>query len=314
MLAGGPARAAHGFDFRRPSKFSREHVRGLEVSHQVFARRVASGLGSALHALVQVEAVGIDQMTYDEYIRSLPNPDVLAVVALPPLPGAAVIECSAQLALQLVDRMLGGRGLPVPLRRPTELESYLVGDLMGHTVSALSETLESLDTQPELSTLDYNPHLVQVAAPSDMVLLLSFRVSVSPGAQCEGLLTLCYPASTLQPVLDRLSTRMWAGNAEDADTDHNARAIMTQRLRDVPVELAVRLADSRVAARDLRALAVGDVLRLDHRIGQTVRGCAADTDVMTGHVGRRGRRLAFQVEHWLTPPALFSDLDEGPSQ
>jgi flagellar motor switch protein FliM len=263
VLAESAERAAHGFDFRRPSKFSREHVRGLEVSHQVFARRLASGIGSALHALVQVEAVAIDQLTYDEYIRSLPNPDVVVVVGLPPLPIAVVVECSTALALQLVDRMLGGQGVPVPLRRPTELETYLVRDLMQHAVGALGETLESLVAQPELSSVEYNPHLVQVTAPSDMVLLLTYEISVSPGAECEGLLTLCYPAATLQPVLDRLSTQMWAGDSEESD-DPTSRATMAYRLSEVPVSLTARLADSRVSARDLRALrALTRLIRAD---------------------------------------------------
>lgn len=302
------ARAARMVDFRRPSKFGREHVRSLEVAHEVFARRFASALGGALRALVQMEPISIDQVSYDDYTRSMPNPNLVGVMTLPSLPGAVVVDMNVQLALQLVDRMLGGPGEANGLRRPTEIEKHLLRDLAQHAVGAIGETLEPLlHEQPELAAVEYNPQLVQIAAPSDMVLLLSYRLMVThAGGQCEGLVTLCYPSSTLTPLLGRLEvqTAGGAGSVDAEDSDPEARRLVQEHLRDVPVTLAIRLCESSVNATDIATLQVGDVLRLEHRIGQPVRGCVADGDVLHGHLGRRGRRLAFQVSEWIpeVPP------------
>ena len=301
-------RHARAVDFRRPSKFGRDHVRSLEVAHEVFARRFASALGGALRALVQMEPVSIDQVSYDDYTRSMPNPNLVGVVTFPSLPGGVVFDINVQLALQLVDRMLGGPGEANGLRRPTEIEKHLLHDLAEHANSAIGETLEPLlHEQPSLATVEYNPQLVQIAAPSDMVLLLSYRLTIShAGGQSEGLVTLCYPSSTLSPVLDRLEVQTaGSGSADDSEVSNpEIRALLTDHLRDADCAVAVRLAESSVAAADLAALQVGDVLRLDHRVGQPVRGCVEGADVLLGHLGRRGRRLAFQVGVWLTDPAV----------
>jgi flagellar motor switch protein FliM len=294
------APGARTFDWRRPSKFSREHVRSLAVAHEVFARRLASGLGSALGALVQLEPVSIDQVSYDDYIRSLPNPNVLAVVSVAPLPAAVLLELNVQLSLQLVDRLLGGNGTPVELRRPTEIEGHLIQDLMNHGVNAIHETLEPLmDIKPDLASLEFNPQLVQVVAPSDMVLLLAFRLSISSGVASEGLLTLCYPAATLAPLLDRLAAN--AGTepeAEDLAALEAGQQLLTDELNQIAVELSVRLRDSSVAAGDLAALQVGDVLLLEHRADEPVIGTVGEAPLLEGRIGKRRRRVAFQVERW----------------
>lgn len=306
-LPGGPETGSEPtrFDFRRPSKFGREAVRRLEVAHEVFSRRIASGWGSALRAPVQFEPLGVDQVSYDDYIRSMPTPSVLATVGLAPLPGAVVLELNAQLGLVLVDRLLGG-GVPTgaaratEVRRPTQLETVLLHDLLEHPVRALEEALGTIvDTTAELHALEYNPQLVQVAAPSDMVLLLSYRVTISQGSQAEGLLTVCYPSPTIMPVLDQLTTQSWM-DGPDHDPANNDS--VGARLDDVTLVLRAGLRETAVPARDLVALQVGDVLRLDHAASETVHCRVEGITVLEGHLCRRGRRLAVQVERWTATP------------
>ncbi|MBW3657868.1 MAG: flagellar motor switch protein FliM, partial [Actinobacteria bacterium] len=144
------------YDFRRPTTFAREHVRSLAVAHEVFVRRFASALNSALRTVVQMEPVSVEQMSYDDYIRSMPNPTVLTTVGLQPLPAAAVLEMNVQLALVLVDRMLGGQGVPVAPRRPTEVETHLLHELVATGLGAFAETLKPLaDVTPSIGDVDY---------------------------------------------------------------------------------------------------------------------------------------------------------------
>lgn len=317
----GEARAPEHYDFRRPSKFGREHVRSLEVAHEVFTRRFSSGVGAAMRAMLQLEPLSVDQVSYDDYIRSMPNPSVLTVVSLPPLPGAAIVEINVQLALVLVDRLLGGKGLPVESRRPTELETYLLRELMGGALDAFRETMEPLlDVSPEIASLEFNPQLVQVAAPSDMVLLLSYRASIAQGRRAEGLLTICYPFPTLAPAMNRLVQHLWDEPSVSLDGGDPYRA-MRENLSEVPAELSIRLRDSEISTREVLSLQPGDVLRLDHPAGALVRGVVEGDDVVVGHLGRRGRKLAVQVAGWVTqpgslpapaaPPAALPEFGEG---
>lgn len=313
-LIGGPGKSTEPtrFDFRRPSKFGREPVRRLEVAHEVFSRRIASAWGSALRALVQLEPLGVDQVSYDDYIRSMPTPSVLATAGLAPLPGAVVIELNAQLGLVLVDRLLGG-GVPTggarstEVRRPTQLETLLLRDLLQHPVQALEEALGPIvGTSAEFLGVEYNPQLVQVATPSDMVLLMSYRVTITQGSQAEGMLTVCYPAPTIMPVLEQLTTQSWMDGPAG---DPSGRDSVGARLDDVNIVLRAGLRETPVAARDIVALRVGDVLRLDHGASEAVHCRVEGVTVLHGHLCRRGRRLAVQVERWATnhdsSPAAF---------
>jgi flagellar motor switch protein FliM len=290
------------FDFRRPSQLGRDVLRVLELAHETFARRLSSGWGSELRSIVQVDPLGVDQMAYDDHIRAMPNPNVVFVVAVPPLPGAVIVDCNVQLALQMVERLLGAapRVDVAPPRRPSEVEADLIRFLAQQVVGALRDTLGPLvDVEPELELIEYNPQLVQVAAPSDTSLLLSYRIDVSQGLDAHGFLTVAYPAPTLTPLLVELGARR-QGDERDERVEAAARGMVEAALVEVPVTLSVRLNPSPVAAADLASLQVGDVLRLDHRVDAPARGVVGDHDAFLAHLGRRGRRHAVQVKEWLT--------------
>lgn len=302
----GTGRTVARFDFRRTDLFGRDAVRGLTAAHELFTRRIASGLGSALRALVRLDPIGVDQVSYDAYIRSMPTPNVLSLVSIPPLPGSVVLELNTQLALAMVDRVLGGRtaqaGLPAPVRRPTDLETALLTDLVQHVSSALADTLAVVPgCEPALDGIEYNPQLVQVAAPSDMVVVLSYRLVVSQGVDVEGLLSMCYPAATITALLDHLHAQRHGG--ADAEAGPGRNDSVAEQLVDVPVTLTVGVGESSVGAADLATLREGDVLRLDQRLGEPVLASIAGAPVLEGHIGRRGRRLAFQVGRWVPSAA-----------
>jgi flagellar motor switch protein FliM len=299
------------YDFRRPERFDGQAVRSLDAAHELFTRRVSSGLGAMLRTVVQVEPLTVDQISYDDYLRAMPSPTLVVSVGLAPLPSPVLLEINLELALALLDRLLGGGmsggGDDHPaVRRPTDLEAALLTDLVAVVLPAFEETLSSfLPVTAEVLGVEYNPQLVQIASPSESVLLFTFGMKVSQGMAAEGLLTVCYPAGAVAPLLEHVSSQLHAANVPDS-VDERWTAALTESLSDVDVELRVTLDDSPVPARDLAALQVGDVLRLDHRIDRPVRGRVGDLDILLGHPGRRGRRLAVHVTELTVNPAELS--------
>lgn len=287
------------FDFRRPSKFAREHVRSLEGLHETFSRRFASAIAHALRSVVQLRPVAVEEITYENYIRALPNPSVLVLVALRPLPGEVVVEVGVPLALVLVDRALGGLGAPVPIRRPTDLETRLLGDIVRYGIDAFRETFAPLvGVEPEVVGVETNPSFVQVVPPSETTLLLSYTVSVSAASTVEGLLTVCYPHPTLQPVMDRLQRHATTEPAEAEEPAPDRGAAVAEHLAEASVPVSVRLAPTTVHARELAALEPGDVLRTSHRVDEPVRVLVREVEVLAGYLGRRGRRLGVRIVGW----------------
>jgi flagellar motor switch protein FliM len=289
------------FDFRRPSKFSREHVRTLENLHESFARRFATSLSHALRGVVQLRPIAVEELTYENYVRSLPNPSALTLVSLRPLPGEVIVETGVSLALTLIDRALGGLGSPAPLRRLTDLEKVLLADVMRYGVGAFAETFAPvLSVEPEVLGVETNPSFLQVVPPSETTLLLSYAFSIAGSSAVEGLLTVCYPHPTLQPVMDRLQRHGTADPGVEQEPEEVREPWISEHLAEATVVVSACLNTTAVPARDIAGLAPGDVLSLDHRVDEPVRVRVQGIDLMAGFLGRRGRRLGVRFTGWRT--------------
>lgn len=300
-----PSRSAASYDFRRPSTLGRDVQRTLELGHETFARRLSSAWGAELRSMVQVEPLGVDQTSYDDHIRSMPNPNVAVLVSAAPLPGTIVVDCNVQLMLQMVERVLGAAPMPgvAAPRRPSEVEADLVRHMVQVLPLAIADALEPLvevGVEPRIESVEFNPQLVQVAAPSDPTLLLSYAIGVTGGMEANGFLTLAYPGAVLTTLLEILSARR--ARDDRGAGDDRSRQAMQATLHEAQVTLAMRLDSSLVTAGDLATLRVGDVLRLDHRVGSPARGVVGGREVLRAHIGRRGARLAVQVGQWVEPP------------
>jgi flagellar motor switch protein FliM len=215
-----------------------------------------------------------------------------------PLPGLALIEMSTSTALTLVDRLLGGIGKPGIMRRPTELESRLIQDVLREAQGALRETFEPLlEVDARFESIEFNPNFIQATNPSEMMVVMSYSLSIIEGTRSEGLLTLCYPFSMLMPAWDlapEIDDRPLAlGTGEPSSP-------MQSSLPDVAMPIAVRLRETAVPASDIAQLQLGDVLRFDHKADEGVLGVVAGLELVEGRIGRKGKNMALQVTNWRT--------------
>ena len=283
------------FDFRNPTKMGRDDLRRLELTHETFIRNMGAALSGRLRTMVRLELLAIDQVTYDEFVRSMPNPTVIATVALAPLPGVALLEMSTSTALTLVDRLLGGIGKPGVLRRPTELEASLIEDVARHAESALTETFEPLlEVDASLQGIEFNPNFVQATNPSEMVAVMSYSLAVVEGHRSEGLLTLCYPFSLLMPAWELAPTE----ERRPALGTGVPTAPLADGLVQVGVPLTVRLRGSQITAKELADLQPGDVLALDHGVDEPVIGLIEGSSLIEGRIGRKGKHAALEITRW----------------
>src|SRR5215207_3641438 len=218
-------RPAKLYDFRRPDKFSKEHLRSLRILHESFARMLGSSLTSYLSAGVQVRLTMLEQGTYDEYIQSLPTPTVIYVVGLAPLPGQAVVELNLHVARVLIDRLLGGSGTP-PTRATemTEIELALLKTIGQFILSSLREAWSNVvPLRPTMQEPVLSPELAQFATMAEATVMLVLEISVF---KVTGTVSMCIPYQVLQPVLESLTSQVWFGGgggptvskAADADS------------------------------------------------------------------------------------------------
>lgn len=288
-------------DFRRPSRISREAVVALEATHEAFARRLSTAWSAGSYAAIEVEHVATDQLSIDDFVRSLPIPTALATIRVGVLDAVAFLQVDLPFSLLYIERLLGGPGDPAvaPIaRRPTDLESALLThELLGPAVTAIDEALRDLDGDPStLLTFETAPQPLQLGSPGELLLLLTYRVEVRGDLPGQGLVTLAYPVTPLAPKLELLLS----GGHTLEDGDSRSSEAMADALGGTRVEVQVHLGATTLLASELARLREGDVLRLDHPIQRPAALVCDDRTIGTAHIGRRGRRLAVQIE---TAPA-----------
>jgi flagellar motor switch protein FliM len=285
-----PSATPGAYDFRRPNKFTREHVRALQIASETFARQFTTVLSTTLRTVSQVQAKGIHQLTYDEYIRDVPNPTYLAILSLAPLAGASIFHLPLPVVMTAVDRLLGGPGAGPAIHRPlTEIEQSLVRDLLGRVLRELAYAFESLTAlEPAVLHQESNPQFAQIGSPSDMVIVFVYDLRI--GGQA-GEATLCVPFASLQPVLDEVAANSLLAGRVEADAE-SVRESLAGRMGAAPVTISVSFPPVTLALSDIVDLRPGDVLPLEHRVDAPLEVSVGGLPRFAARPGRRGKRLA----------------------
>lgn len=279
------------YDFRSPSRFSREQVRALQMVNETFARQMATVLSTTLRMVAHANLEGVGQATYDEYTRRLPTPSMLAILSFAPLSGAGVFQLPLPIVMGVVDRLLGGPGNEdQPERELSDIEAGLMRNLVQRMVHELSYAFDQLATiHPEVTALEADAQFLQLAPPSDPMIVSDFEIKVGDHTATA---TLCIPVSTLQPVLDDIIAKpeLELTGAQAVAVDH-----LKGRMNDVPVAVSVAFEGVSLTSKEILDLEPGDILPLRHPINQPLTMTADGIDVAKAVPGSRGQRLACQI-------------------
>ena len=290
------------YDFRRPTKLSREHVRVLQIAQEAFARQATTILTTFLRAGARLELVGIEQFAYDDYLATLPNPVFITTFTLEPLAGKGLLAYPLDMAMAIVDHMLGGSGRAEQPNRPmTAMESSISTHLLGRLLDEFAASFASItEIQPALNGFEYNPQLAQATSGSDTVMVASFSMAV--GAR-EGEATLVLPFSSFAQALNNAASPQLSETA--LAKRKRAAEALTARLNLVPVDVSVRFAPLTVSSADLLSLAVGDVLLLRHPPDAPLEVTTNDVTFAYAIASNHRRRLAAAIVP--TPYAAAKD-------
>ncbi|MBR1391962.1 MAG: flagellar motor switch protein FliM [Lachnospiraceae bacterium] len=263
------------YDFARPSKFSKEHLRTLEIIFEHYGRLLSTNLPVYLRKSVQVEVMNSEAVTYSEFSNALSNPVLLGIVNFSPLKGTIVMEMASNLGYAMIERMLGGNGDPLEKNRDfTEIELLIVERIMGVCVDLLREPwMNVVEVLPRLERIETNSQFAQIISPSEMIAIVTMNIKVG---DVEGLMNICLPYLTLESVMDKLNTKYWFSTMQDKDEQQYTEALEALISR-APIPVKAVLGKSLISVNDFINLQVGDIIRLDSKINQ-------ELDVYVGNI------------------------------
>ena len=279
------------YDFRRPDKFSRDQLRTLQMVFETFARLCSTNLATYLRTPVHIELISLEQIPYEDYLRSLKQ-SAFIVFSAPPLSGEAVLEMEFALVFTMLDRLLGGMGKPIARNAFTEIEKPLVLALAERMLMAYRNAWESiLQVDPKIETLETSAQFVQIAPPSDIVITVLMEARFG---ERRDAMSLCVPHMVIKPITPRLSSQNWVSSAGKRTTPL-LRRMLTQHLQRTAITCRARLGRTRIRLRDLLHLKVGDTLVLDTPVNGKIDLLAENRVKFRGKPAIRNRRLVVAI-------------------
>jgi len=302
------------YDFKRPDKFSKDQIRTLQMIHESFARNTTTELSAQLRSLAQLSVSSVDQLSYEEFMKVVPNPTTLGVVDMEPLEGKALLEMDPVLVFQIVDRLFGGTGdsKPVDIERElTDIEHSVIERIFMSMLNNLRDAWENVvELRPRLEQIESNPQFVQIVPPNDMVVLITFDTKIG---DVEGMTNLCIPYVILGPVVDQLSATFWYSSSRQGLSDEQLRQLR-DKIDYVEVPVSVKVGNAHLDVKELLNLEVGDVLKLDRGYDQPFELLINGNPKFSCQPGLRGQSKAVQVLEMLEEEQFIADILENATE
>lgn len=270
-------KSVKNYDFARPAKFSKEHLRTLEIIFEHYGRLLSTNLPAYLRKPVQVDVMNSEAVIYSEFSNALSNPVLLGVVNFEPLEGSIVMEIASNIGYSMVDRLLGGGGNPLDKPREfSEIELVILERMFNVCVNLLREPWQNVvSIVPRLERIETNSQFAQIISPSEMIAIITINLKIG---DVEGIINICLPFAVLEPVMDKLNTKYWFSTMQDKDVNTYEDAITTLISKaQIPVKAV--LGTSQISVNDFLNLNVGDIIKVDTKVDQ-------ELDIYVGNIDK----------------------------
>ncbi len=297
QIASRPTRSTrevHTYDFKRPERVSKEQMRALEGIHDAFARNFGASLSAFLRTIVEVRVATAEQLTYSEFIHSLPNPTNFNLLTAEPLEGQMCLEVSPLIIYPIIDRLLGGSSseLFIPQRPLTLIEQRLVRRITNRALASLTEIWTDLvNVEFKIVEVESNPRLVQIVAPNEVVIVLGFEIKMGGRA---GTMSLCIPFNVIEPVMSKLLSQGWLAYQRQSSVEDKSDDI-GRGLSATSVTMVAYLAETSILLGELLTLQPGDILQTSKPVDGEIILQVEGENKFAGKIGRHKDNLAAQI-------------------
>jgi len=281
------------YDFKRALRFSKDQIRSLTRIHENFARLLTTYFSAQLRTYIHIAVASVDQLPYEEFVRSIPKMTILNVYEVPPLDGHIILEVNPNIAYAMMDRVLGGRGESVnKVDNLTEIETKIMTSLFEKAFENLQEAWSTIvDIDPIMTDFEVNPQFLQLVSPNDTVIVISLNIQVG---DTTGMINMCIPHVVLEPIIPNLSAHYWMQTSQK-ERSPEEMAMLEKRITHSEMIVAAELGETSITIHDFLQLDVGDVIELSQPIDAPLTVKIGDVPKFYGQPGKVGKKLAIQI-------------------
>ena len=292
------------YDFKRALRFSKDQIRSLTRIHENFARLLTTFFSAQLRSYVQITVASVDQIPFEEFVRSIPNMTLINVFEVPPLDGNILMEINPNIAYSMLDRLMGGSGASRSnVDNLTEIETKIMTNLFERSFDNLREAWENVaEIDPILVELEVNPQFLQMISPNETVVVISLNTIIG---ETSGMINICIPHVVLEPIVPNLSVRYWMQTNTKEMSPEQTKMLET-RVKQARLPLSVELGITDITIEDFLMMQIGDVIQLEQKIDDPLLLKVGTLPKFTVQPGKQGKKLAIQI----IDPLKGGDEDE----
>ncbi len=284
------------YDFKRPERVSTDQIRSIEMMHEVLARKLGASLSAYLRTIVEVKMASVEQLTYQEFLMSLPNPTCFNLLKCDPLDGSMVLELNPSIVFPILDKLLGGgHGEPhIPDREMSDIEWRLISHVTTETLSFLRDCWKPImDIDFMVGGRESNPMLMQIVPPNEVVILVCFEIRMG---ESSGMLNLCIPFPVIEPKIGDFSTiQTWFQTRRTSDAAlENSK--LNEGVKSAPLSAKVYIGKTHIKMRDLLRLRPGDLIMTKKDVHDPLMMTIADRPKFWVYPGQHRHYKAIRVD------------------
>lgn len=296
------------YDFKRPERVSKELMRAFQALHEGFSREFGAALSGMLRTIVEVKLISVDQLTYSEFVFSLENPTCFNLLESDGLDGHLILDLNPSIIFPIVDRLLGGgkeSKHSFPSRALTEIELRLVSRITDLAMQGLGNAWSNVcELRLKVSQIESNPQLVQIVPPNEVIVLISFEITLG---EMRGIMNLCIPFNTIEPLASKLSSDTWSAYTKKVADPRQSMNLETG-VESASVELVVNLAETKLTTAELGSLSVGDVIMTEKEQGEGLQVFVEGRPMFFAFPGLYKGHKAIRIGRKITRPKDIVEL------
>lgn len=291
------------YDFKRALRFSNDQIRSISRLHENYSRLLTTYFSAQLRTYIHISVASVDQIPYEEFIRSIPEMTVLNIFSMAPLNGRIIFEVNPNIAYAMLDRTLGGKGNSQnKIDNLTEIESTILTTLFERSLGHLKEAWSSVvDIDPVLEQLEVNPQFLQLVSPNETVVVVSLNTTIG---ETTGMINICIPHVVLEPIIPRLSVRYWMQTENQRERKPEEIKGLTENVKDTKLDLNVLLGQTEISIDDFLKVEKGDIINLDQSINDPLLLKSGDEALFYVQPGHNKNKVAVQILEEIKKEAL----------
>nr|WP_106784211.1 flagellar motor switch protein FliM [Lysinibacillus timonensis] len=281
------------YDFKRALRFSKDQIRSLTRIHENFARLLTTFFSAQLRTYVQINVASVDQIPFEEFVRSIPNMTLINVFEVPPLDGNILMEINPNIAYSMMDRLMGGAGTSYNnVDNLTEIEQKIMTNLFERAFDNLREAWDNIaEIDPMLVELEVNPQFLQMISPNETVVVISLNTIIG---ETTGMINICIPHVVLEPIIHNLSVQYWMQSNTKESTPEQLKTL-ENRVKEAELNLIAELGVTDITIEDFLYMTVGDVIEIDKKIDDPLVLKVGNLPKFIVQPGKLNKKMAVQI-------------------